>query len=182
MPSAAAKRQPLSLKARALALLAQREQSISEIRRKLLRHLRATSQPASAGVLAAEVDPIPVEDDGEARVDEVIDWLRANNYLSEERFVESRVNARAGRYGNLRIRQELAQHGVVMTPEAAQALKDSELERAMEVWRKKFAHPPADAAEKARHARFLSQRGFSPDVISKVLRSARTAGTAETSD
>jgi regulatory protein len=147
MPSAAAKRQPLSLKARALALLAQREQSVSEIRRKLLRHLRATSQPASAGVLAAEVDPIPVEDDGEARVDEVIDWLRANNYLSEERFVESRVNARA-----------------------------------MEVWRKKFAHPPADAAEKARHARFLSQRGFSPDVISKVLRSARTAGTAETSD
>jgi regulatory protein len=52
----------------------------------------------------------------------------------------------------------------------------------MEVWRKKFAHPPADAAEKARHARFLSQRGFSADVISKVLRSARTAGTAETSD
>jgi regulatory protein len=182
MPSAAAKRQPLSLKARALALLAQREQSVSEIRRKLLRHLRATSQPATAGVLAGEIDPIPVEDDGDARVDEVIEWLRAHNYLSEERFVESRVHARAGRYGNLRIRQELAQHGVVMTPEAAQSLKDSELERATEVWRKKFAHPPADTAEKARHARFLSQRGFSPDVISKVLRNARAAGTAETAD
>lgn len=182
MPSAAAKRQPLSLKARALALLAQREQSVSEIRRKLLRHLRATSQPAAGGALAGELDPIPVEDDGEARVDEVIHWLRANNYLSEERFVESRVNARAGRYGNLRIRQELAQHGVVMTPEAAQSLKESELDRATEVWRKKFAHPPADAAEKARQARFLSQRGFSPEVISKVLRAARNAAASEVSD
>lgn len=181
MPSAAAKRQPLSLKARALALLAQREQSVSEIRRKLLRHLRATSQLVATGGLAAEVDPIPAEDDSEARVDEVIAWLRAHNYLSEDRFVESRVNARAGRYGNLRIRQELAQHGVVMTPEAAQSLKDSELDRATEVWRKKFAHPPADAAEKARHARFLSRRGFSPEVISKVLRSARADSASEAS-
>ena len=167
------KRQPLSLKGRALALLSQREQSISELRRKLLRHLRATDQ-AIPGPLApaSAADPIPLEDDAEARIDDVIAWLRAHNYLSEERFVESRIHARAGRYGNLRIKQELAQHGVVMTPEASQSLKDSELERATDVWRRKFGEPPADASEKARHARFLAQRGFSADVISRVLRQA----------
>lgn len=163
-------RQPLSLKARALALLAQREQSVNELRRKLLRHLRATSLPT-----LPDADPIPVEDDADSQVDEVIAWLRAHNYVSEERFVESRVHARSGRYGNLRIRQELAQHGVGMTPEVAQSLKDTELERATEVWRRKFAGPPADASERARHARFLSQRGFSPETISRVLRNAGIA-------
>ena len=59
-----------------------------------------------------------------------------------------------------------------MTPEASQSLKDSELERATEVWRRKFSEPPADATEKARHARFLAQRGFSAEVISRVLRRA----------
>lgn len=46
---------------------------------------------------------------------------------------------------------------------------DSELERAREVWRKKFAAPPADAAEKARQMRFLQGRGFSSGVIRQTL-------------
>ena len=165
------KRQPLSLKGRALALLSQREQSVGEMRRKLLRHLRATDQ-AGRDPLGAAADPIPLEDDAETRIDEVIAWLREHNYLSEERFVESRIHARAGRYGNLRIKQELAQHGVVMTPEASQSLKDSELDRATEVWRRKFGEPPVDASDKARQARFLAQRGFSAEVISRLLRRA----------
>jgi regulatory protein len=196
-----AKRQSLSLKGRALALLAQREQSVSELRRKLLRHARADDAArATAGAsLGRGVgvtppdgtpdgtpngvadEPAPVAD-LHARVDEVIAWLRDHNYLSEERFVESRIHARAGRFGNLRIRQELAQHGVTLTPEATVSLKDSELERATEVWRRKFANPPADATEKSRHARFLAQRGFSPEVISRVLRSAGYAARQEDDD
>jgi len=102
----------------------------------------------------------------------VIAWLCAHRYLSEERFVESRVNARASRYGNLRIRQELAQHKLALSADTAQALKDNELERALEVWQRKFGDAPADAAERARQSRFLAQRGFSPDVIGRVMRQA----------
>lgn len=159
------RRQPLSLKGRALALLAQREHSTSELRRKLLRHAKAAAVGADDAVAEENAD-------SERRVDEVIAWLRDHNYLSEERFVESRLHARAGRFGNLRIRQELAQHGVALTPEASQALKATELDRATDVWRRKFAGPPADATEKSRHIRFLAQRGFSPEVISRVLRNA----------
>lgn len=158
------RRQPLSLKGRALALLAQREHSASELRRKLLRHAKTA---------AAADDAVTDENaDSGSSVDEVIAWLSEHNYLSEERFVESRVHARAGRFGNLRIRQELAQHGIALTPEASRALKDTELDRATDVWRRKFAGPPADATEKSRHVRFLAQRGFSPEVISRVLRNA----------
>jgi len=203
-----AKRQPLSLKGRALALLAQREHSVSELRRKLLRYARAAADDSAAAAALAGLGsgaalvrggpgagpgPDSEADEGEdestdvkalcsARVDEVIVWLREHNYLSEERFVESRVHARAGRFGNLRIRQELAQHGVTLTPEVSQSLKDSELERATEVWRRKFAGPAADAAEKSRHARFLAQRGFSPEVISRVLRNAGYAAQADEED
>ncbi len=104
------------------------------------------------------------------RVEAVLDWLEANGYLSQERFVESRVHARSARFGNLRIRQELKQHQVALGAEAAQALKDSELQRARAVRARKFASWPATAAERARQGRFLAGRGFSPEVIGRALR------------
>ncbi|CAG1016910.1 Regulatory protein RecX [Burkholderiaceae bacterium] len=172
----ATSKQPLSLKGRALALLAQREHSEVELRRKLLRHARAeaAAKAVQAGAGASAEQDGAAEDDM-ARVDAVIDWLRTHNYLSEQRFVESRMHARTARYGNLRIRQELAQHGLSLPADAAQALKDSEADRAAAVWERKFGRPAADAAGRARQARFLAQRGFSPEVISRVLRQAGRA-------
>jgi regulatory protein len=153
-----------SLRARALQWLAQREQSRSELRRKLLPHALAEDEAAAAaGGPIAELAPA-------ARVDALLDWLEAHEYLSHERFVESRVHARAARFGNLRIRQELKQHQVALPAAAAQALKDSELQRACAVLERKFAQPPSTPAERARQARFLAGRGFSPEVIARALR------------
>jgi len=157
-----------SLRARALQWLAQREQSRSELRRKLLPHAVAEAEveaekTAEAGAPAAGIDPA-------ARVDALLDWLEAHNHLSHERFVESRVHARGSRFGNLRIRQELKQHQLTLSAEAAQALKDSELERACAVLARKFAQPPSNPAERAKQARFLAGRGFSPEVIARALR------------
>jgi regulatory protein len=157
-----------SLKARALQLLAQREQSRPELWRKLMTHAMAEDEARHAadgpGSLA---DPNP---DAQARVDALLDWLEAHRYLSQERFVESRVHARAAKFGNLRIRQELAQHHATLSPEAAQTLRDSELDRARAVWARKFPMPAASAVEHAKQARFLAGRGFSPDTIRRVLR------------
>ena len=154
---------PRSLKARALQWLAQREQSRVELRRKLLPHAVAEDAAAAAGSPPAELTPA-------ARVDAVLDWLEAQQHLSHERFAEARVHARASRFGNLRIRHELKQHQVVLSPEAALALKDSELQRARAVRERKFAGWPASAAERAKQGRFLAGRGFSPAVIGRVLR------------
>jgi regulatory protein len=105
-----------------------------------------------------------------ARVVEVLDWLEANRYLSQQRFVESRIHVRAARHGNLRIQQELAQHGLALDADAAQTLKASEFDRAREVWSRKFDAPAADAAGRARQARFLTGRGFSAETVRRVLR------------
>lgn len=153
-----------SLKGRALQWLAQREQSRVELRRKLLPHaLAEDAAAAEAGSPPAELAPA-------VRVEAVLDWLEAHQYLSQERFAESRVHARASRFGNLRIRQELKQHQAVLTPDAAQALRESELQRARAVRARKFAEWPESAAERAKQARFLAGRGFSPEVIGRALR------------
>ena len=160
----------LSLKGRALQLLAQREHSRLELRRKLLQRLR---DDARRDDTAAQGTPA----ERPAEVDAVLDWLQAHRYLSDERFVESRVHARAARFGNLRIQQELSQHGVELTPAIAGDLRDSEKSRAREVQQRKFGSPPSTPADRARQARFLAGRGFSAEVVWQVLR-----GTADNDD
>jgi len=168
----------LSLKGRALQLLAQRDQSRLELRGKLLRHAAAEARVRAAEAEAGEGDAGNEGDAGDggeerdrpAEVEALLDWLEANRYLSAERFAESRVHAREARFGNRRIRAELAQHGVALAPEVAQALAASELQRAAAVRERRFQEPPKDAAERAAQARFLAGRGFSPEVIQRVLR------------
>lgn len=162
-------RAPLSLKARAIGLLAQREHSRLELRRKLLsieRRLRAaTPNDADAD------GPVDLDSDAEAAVDELLDALAADGYLDETRFVESRLHVRAERFGSQRIQQELARHGLKLDAEQQAVLRASELDRARSVWLKRFGdQPPREPAEQARQTRFLLARGFAPDVVRRLLR------------
>ena len=145
------KRPPPSLQARALGWLAQREHSRSELRRKLLRHVG------------------PDEPDPAARVDGLLDALQSKGLLSELRFVESRVRQRSAGMGTKRIAHELAQHGLKLPPQALQQLRSSELQRAAELCRRRFGTSAGDASERARRMRFLAGRGFSGEVIRRVL-------------
>jgi len=53
--------------------------------------------------------------------------------------------------------------------EAVASLRETELDRAREVWRKKFGTQPQDAAERAKQMRFLAGRGFGGDTIHRVV-------------
>jgi regulatory protein len=139
---------PLSLTGRALRLLSGREHSRAELERKLKPY---EEEP---GALAA-----------------VLDKLQAKDFINEGRVIASVLHRRSAKLGAQRIKQELQAKG--LEPEAvAQALdqlRGSELERAREVWRKKFGSPPADAAERGKQMRFLASRGFGGDTIHKVV-------------
>ena len=157
--------------ARALRWLAQRDYSRSELRRKLLAAARRDAEPnqqedaaASAAIVENAARGAP-----DREVDELLDWLAARNYLSEPRFVESRIRAREQRFGNLRIRRELADHGVSLDAAHAERLRETELQRARAVWVRRFGGPACDAAGRARQARFLAGRGFSAEVIRRLL-------------
>ncbi|MDB5858823.1 MAG: recX [Ramlibacter sp.] len=138
----------LSLKGRALRLLAGREYSRRELERKLA---------------AREEEP--------GQLKQALDELQAKGFISEQRVVDSVVHRRAPRLGAGRIRQELQAKGLDSETIAAamSGLQATELERAREVWRRKFGTPPADAAQHAKQARFLLVRGFSADAVRRVL-------------
>jgi regulatory protein len=152
-----------SLKSRALQLLAQRDQSRLELRRKLLRHARSREADPAAD---ADADPGALV----TEVDALLDWLEANRFLSDARFAESRVHARAQRFGVQRIRSELAQHAVALSPELAASLAASEIDRAAAVRERRFVALPASAAERAAQSRFLLGRGFSPELVQRLMR------------
>ena len=138
----------LSLKGRALRLLSGRDHSRQELERKLEPHEEEPGQLAR-----------------------LLDELQAKGFISQERVIESVIHRRAARFGAARIKQELAGKGLdaQAVSEAVASLKGSELERAREVWRRKFGQPPADAAERGKQMRFLASRGFATEVIRRTV-------------
>jgi regulatory protein len=140
---------PLSLKGRALKCLAAREHSRSELMRKLAPHAEDA-----------------------AEIERVLDELQARGVLSEERFVESVIHRRSTGHGTARIRQELSLKGI--TPdqmrESLARLEPSELVRAHAVWTRRFGRVAEDPRDHARQMRFLMARGFSGDVVRRVLK------------
>jgi regulatory protein len=139
----------LSLKGRALRLLAQREHSHVELQRKLAPHAESAEQ-----------------------LDAVLRALEEGGFLSSRRFAESLAHRRAQRFGLRRIEQELGTHRLEagVTAPVLEGLRATERERALSAWRKRFGSVPVDAAERARQHRFLSQRGFTGDAVAWVLR------------
>ena len=150
-PTTKKSKQGLSLRAQALSLLARREYSKQELARRLLQY---TEDP----------DEIPP----------LIEEFEQRGWLSEQRVVEQVMATRRKRFGSQKIAHELRQKGLSEDAIAAarETLKDSELESARDVWRRKFPEPPANANEKARQMRFLQGRGFSLDIIRKVISGA----------
>lgn len=141
----------LTLRERALGLLARREHSRAELARKLRPHVVA-------------------EDD----LDALLDDLERRKQLSEERYAESRANALSRKFGAARIAQELRAKGLdkELAGRAAEAARSTEVERARAVWLRKFRKPPESREERAKQMRFLQSRGFSFDAIRAVIRGA----------
>ena len=141
----------LSLTGRALRLLSQREHSRAELERK-----RGPPVEGGGGLYWG------------------VDSLQGQGVLREERVVESVLNRRASRLGAARIRQELQSKGLgaEAVQQAVARLQDTELERAREVWRRKFGEPAADPQTRAKHMRFLLARGFSGDVVRRAVQGA----------
>jgi len=141
----------LSLKGRALRLLSAREQSRAELERRLAPHEEVPGQLAT-----------------------VLDELEAKDFISQTRVLESVINRRQAKLGASRIKGELQRKGLDAdkVAEAMDGLRATELERAREVWRRKFDSKTdvgTSPADKAKQMRFLAARGFGADAIRRVV-------------
>ncbi|MBS7809137.1 recombination regulator RecX [Variovorax sp. PCZ-1] len=140
--------QQLSLKGRALKALAGRERSRVELERKL------ASFEEEPGQLA-----------------KLLDELQAKGFLDDQRAADSLANHRGRKLGTARVVQEMKARGMdaEAIAQTTEQLKATELERAREVWRKKFGAEAADASERSKQMRFLITRGFSAEIIRRVV-------------
>ncbi len=137
------------LRARAIRLLARREHSRAELARKLAEYGTAEE------------------------IDDVLQSLTTTGLLSDARYAEAYVRGHAARFGAARLRQTLRQKGIsgeLIDAQLTGVDAGDEFARARGVWAHKYGTPPADAREWARQARFLQSRGFSTEVIRKILK------------
>ena len=150
-PANAAGTDAKGVEAAAVRLLARREHSIEELRRKLV----------TKGYPPETIEP-------------VIRKLTGKRLVSDERFTSSFVHHHAKRgQGPVRIRAELRQQGIADS-QVEEALRGAEVDwvqLAREVRRRKFgATPPRSRGERAKQARFLQYRGFDAEQLRAAFR------------
>lgn len=139
-----------SLLARGISYLSRREHSEYELRKKLAPHAESP-----------------------AELDAVMMRLKKENWQSDSRFLQATANVAAQKWGAMRIAAKLRQHH--LSEEDVNAtlhnLQSSEYERAKAVWEKKFkGEAYTTPQEYAKQMRFLLSRGFSADIVRKIIR------------
>jgi regulatory protein len=140
-----------SIRNKAMDLLARREHSEYELRQKLKSR-------------DYDVDAI----------DAVLQELKQDHLLSDARFAGAYVNHRfnAG-VGPLKIRYELRQKGIteVLADEFLEPFSDRWNQLMMQQRVRKYGKTiPADYADRMKQARFLQNRGFSPESVMRLFR------------
>jgi regulatory protein len=137
---------PAQLKARALRHLVRREHSRAELERKLA----------------------PYAENPEALCS-VLDLLVSKKQVSDERFAQERARVLSRKYGAARIKHDLKSKGISEELLQRASTLEGELERAGAILSRKYRQPAATREERAKRARFLQSRGFSYDVIRRLV-------------
>ena len=157
-------KQSPSLKARALRLLSLREYSRKGLAAKL------AESEARWGKLGGE----QAKESSESRasqIEAVLDDFEARGWLSDERFAEALVRRRSERYGMRKIADELERAGVdaKQSSRLIGSLKETEFQRAYDLWVRKYGIKAEDQKERARQYRFLASKGFGSEVVAKII-------------
>ena len=139
-----------SLRTSAIRLLARREHSKFELKNKLLK----------SGFSASEIDSLLQE-------------LEQEKLQSDERFVESYINMRAGRgFGPLKIIAELRSKGIdkITIERLCSTHATSWSDLAEKQYHKKFGNgQPKDRTELAKRIRYLLGKGFTMEQFKSYI-------------
>ncbi|PKA30921.1 recombination regulator RecX [Cedecea lapagei] len=146
---------------RAVRILAVRDHSEQELRRKLSAPVMGKNGPEAIDATAEDYD-------------RVIAWCYEYRYLDDSRFVTRFIASRSRKgYGPARIRQELNQKGIARAA-IDEAMRECDInwcELAREQTIRKYGEPlPREFSEKVKIQRFLLYRGFLMEDIQDIWR------------
>lgn len=151
---------------RAMRILAMRDHSEAEFRRKL--SLSAERAAMYAKNQAQEPESVTPE-----QIDRVVAWCYESHYLDDARFAERFVASRSRKgYGPQRIRMELGQKGLAkpLIDETLAATDIDWQKMAFDAAERKFGLPlPTEWKEKAKVQRYLMTKGFFSEDIRAVF-------------
>lgn len=148
----------VSLRGRALRLLARRDWSRQALRERLQAYAVGASD-------AAELEAL-------------LDEFTERGWISDARYAEAVVRQRKNRYGKAAIARRLKQAGVTdaaITQAVGTLDANHEFQTALALVRRKFREPPRDDKEKARQIRFLQARGYSLALALRVIKKSGAA-------
>ena len=146
---------------RAIRILAMRDHSEQELRRKLAAQVMSKNGPEALDVTPEELE-------------QVVAWCIENRYLDDNRFVGQFIASRSRKgYGPARIRQELSQKGIARQA-VEQAMRECDIDwvsLARAQAQRKYGEPlPSAFAEKVKIQRFLLYRGYLMEDIQEIWR------------
>ncbi|SRR5258706_9101585 len=137
---------PAELKARALRYLARREHSRQELARKLAPYAESSDL-----------------------LEKLLSELEHRKQLSDERYAQTRAHSLSRKYGAAKIRHDLRSRGISDDLSDRASSDTNDLETAKKILHRKYREPAATREEKAKRARFLHGRGFSFDIIRRLI-------------
>ncbi|HBR1768239.1 TPA: recombination regulator RecX [Klebsiella quasipneumoniae subsp. similipneumoniae] len=146
---------------RAIRILAMRDHSEQELRRKLAAPVMSKNGPEALDVTPDELE-------------QVVAWCIENRYLDDNRFVGQFIASRSRKgYGPARIRQELSHKGIARQA-VEQAMRECDIDwvsLARAQAQRKYGEPlPSAFAEKVKIQRFLLYRGYLMEDIREIWR------------
>ncbi len=146
---------------RAIRILAMRDHSEQELRRKLVAPVMSKNGPEALDVTPDELE-------------QVVAWCIENRYLDDNRFVGQFIASRSRKgYGPARIRQELSQKGIARQA-VEQAMRECDIDwvsLAREQAQRKYGEPlPSAFTENVKVQRFLLYRGYLMEDIQEIWR------------
>lgn len=149
---------------RATRILAMRDHSEAEFRRKLVQ-----SGERAARFAKSEAPPEPPTTE---ELDRVVYWCYQHGWLDDAHFAERYLAGRSRKgYGPQRIRQELGQKGVEksLIDEALSAAEIDWQSQAFNLAERKFGHPlPTAWEQKVKVQRYLMTKGFYMEDIRAI--------------
>ncbi|MCU7836595.1 MAG: recombination regulator RecX [gamma proteobacterium symbiont of Taylorina sp.] len=150
-----------SIRTSAMNILAVREHSTLELRKKLSNKLRT--------LLSRKEKSLPDSEQFDELIEIVLQKLIIDNLLNEARFTESFIRSRLNKgFGPVKITHELNERGIPndLINDYLESSYDFWQQRIETVHHKRFGNmPPKDYQEQTKQSRFLYQRGFSGELI-----------------
>jgi regulatory protein len=155
---------------------------VNELRQKALKLLARRDH--SRVELTKKLGPLGTPEE----IASVLDQLQQSGLLSDARATAAYLRGHGARFGAAKLKHALHAKGIdseTVEAELANADLPGEIERARLLWRRKFGNRPLepgcrlDPREWARQARFLQSRGFSSEVVRKLLKDPENEDAGE---